>query len=78
MRSSYLWCTTLAVTILLGVNAAVIGKTQDEQTFAELQQQVAQLQAQLKQKATKQKKIEKATETSDRVRDVGRQIVRRN
>ena len=78
MRSSYLWCTTLAVTILLGVNAAVIGKPQDEQTFAELQQQVAQLQAQLKQKATKQKKIEKATETSDRVRDVGRQIVRRN
>ena len=78
MRSPYLWCTTLAITMLLGVNAAVIGKPQDEQTFAELQQQVAQLQAQLKQKIIKQSKIEKTTETSERVRDVGRQIVRRN
>jgi len=78
MRSPYLWCTTLAITMLLGVNAAVIGKPQDEQTFAELQQQVAQLQAQLKRKATKQSKSENVTESSERVRDVGRQIVRRN
>jgi len=78
MRSPNLWCTTLAITILLGMNAAVIGKPQDEQTFAELQQQVAQLQAQLNQKTTKQNKVEKVKGTSERVRDVGRQIVRRN
>ena len=78
MRSPYLWCTTLAITMLLGVNAAVIGKPQDEKSLAELQRQVAQLQAQLKQETTKQGKIENVAESSERVRDVGRQIVRRN
>jgi len=78
MRSTNLWRAALAVAILLGMNAGAIGKPQDEQSLADLQQQVAQLQAQLRQKIIKQSKIEKTTETSERVRDVGRQIVRRN
>lgn len=77
MRSDNLWLTTLIVTVLLGMNAAAIGKPQDEPTLAELQQQVAQLQAQLKQKTIKQSQSGKTGEASERVRDVGRQIVRR-
>ena len=77
MPSPYLWCTTLAVTILLGMNTTVIGMPQDDKTLAELQRQVAQLQVQLKQQATKQSKLGNVAESSERVRDVGRKIVRR-
>lgn len=77
MRNAYLMFTTLVVAILLGFNATAIGKPQGEQALADLQQQVEKLQAQLQQRSTKQSKSGKTADTSERVRDVGRQIVRR-
>ena len=77
MRKKYLWLTVWTICFSIGFNVLALAKPQDETDLAELQQQVEQLQAQLKRRANRSGDAENPLEASERVRNVGRQIVRR-
>ena len=77
MRNKRLWFTLFVFTVSIGLSAQAFGKPQDEKKLAKLQQQIEQLQAQLDRSNGKQKGAETKRESSERVRDVGQQIVRR-
>ena len=76
MRNKCLWFTLLVFTLSIGLNATASGKPQDEKQLAKLQKQIDQLQAQLDGKS-KFKASKTKTDSGERVRDVGQQIVRR-
>lgn len=77
MQNKYRWIAVWTVCFSIGFNLTAFAKPQNENELAKLQQQVEQLQAQLKRRANRSSDDENSLKVSERVRNVGQQIVRR-
>jgi len=77
MQNKYRWIAVWTVCFSIGFNLTAFAKPQNENELAKLQQQVEQLQAQLKRRANRSSDDENSLKASERVRNVGQQIVRR-
>ena len=77
MQNKYRWIAVWTVCFSIGFNLTAFAKPQNENELAKLQQQVEQLQAQLKGRANRSSVDENSLKASERVRNVGQQIVRR-
>ena len=77
MQNKYRWIAVWTVCFSIGFNLTAFAKPQNENELAKLQQQVEQLQAQLKRRANRSSVDENSLKASERVRNVGQQIVRR-
>ena len=77
MQNKYRWIAVWTVCFSIGFNLTAFAKPQNENELAKLQQQVEQLQAQIKRRANRSSDDENSLKASERVRNVGQQIVRR-